>query len=227
MDVTGVLTGAGPFTQGVNDLNAVRRGFVPTHRPGSTCPAASRNLWFRCGRHWTSVTAPARCRRAGPPRGARDRACAVLLHLRLEEVTPAAHELVARPRLEPLERRVVVVVVLLDDLEGPSPLDHVPADELGLELVGQGIVTGLSEEVDGISEGEVGGPRHPVEAVEAAARVLDDLERLGQLAERLDGGIVDSVRTAVLGDRQVLFVHDLDSGPDRAPGWRTGPITSQ
>ena len=69
-------------------------------------------------------------------------------------------------------------------------------------------------------------PRQAVEAVEVAAGVLDDLERLGQLAEGLDGGVVDAGRTAVLGDRQVLFVHVPDPYPVRGDGVPKWPIAS-
>ena len=60
-------------------------------------------------------------------------------------------------------------------------------------------MAGLAQEVDGLAEGEVAHPGQPVEGVEVAAGVLDDLEGLRELAERLDGLVVDALGSAVLG----------------------------
>jgi len=90
----------------------------------------------------------------------------VLLHLRLEEVPAATDELVARLLLEGAEGRVVAVVVLLHDLEGPPALEHVAADQLPLDPVGELTVAGVAELVDALAEGQVGGAGEPVKRVE-------------------------------------------------------------
>ena len=60
---------------------------------------------------------------------------AVFLHLLLEQVALTLHEFVAGALLELLEFRVVVVVIVLDDLECPPALDDVPAQNVTVNLV--------------------------------------------------------------------------------------------
>ena len=134
------------------------------------------------------------------------RRTAVLLHLGLVQVPLAEHQAVARLGLQLLEQPVVPVVVLLDDLERPPALDHVAADQPRLDLARERVVAGLAQEVDGLAEGEVAHAGQPVEGVQVAAGVLDDLERLGQLAEGLHGRVVDPLGPAVLGGGQVAVV---------------------
>jgi hypothetical protein len=125
------------------------------------------------------------------------RAPAVLLHLRLEEVPLAAREGITYVLLTSAELGPIGVVVVLDDLERPAALDHVAADELGLEHVGMVVVAGLAQQVDRLAEGQVGGSGQAVEAVEQTSGVLHDLERLGELAERGDRRVVDAVGSEV------------------------------
>src|SRR6476661_4210732 len=127
----------------------------------------------------------------------------VLLHLGLEEVSAAPDQLLAGQPLEGLEGVVVAVVVLLDDLEAPAPVEHVPAHEVAFEAVGEVGVAGLAQLLDGLPEGEVRRAAEAVEGVQVAARVLDRLERLGELAQGLDGGVADALGAPVLGDGPV------------------------
>ena len=73
----------------------------------------------------------------------------------------------------------------------------------------------LTQEVDGLAEGEVARPGQAMEGVQAATGVLDDLEGLRELAERLDGLVVDALGAAVLGCGQVWVAH-LDTVRPRA-----------
>ena len=122
----------------------------------------------------------------------------LLLHLGLEEVPTTRDELVSRHPFEFDERRVIAVVVLLDDLERPPSLDDVAADELGLDPVGEIVMPGAAQLVDSVAEGEVGLAGEPVEGVQVAAGVFGDLERLGQLAECRDSLVGDPVGADVL-----------------------------
>ena len=123
-----------------------------------------------------------------------------LLHLGLVDVPPTLDQLVAGLLLERPERRVVALVVLLDDLEGPAALQHVAAQQVVLDLRGELVVTGVAQQVDGLAQRQVGGARPAVEGVEQPARLLHRLEGLGELAERGDGGVGDAVRSDVLGE---------------------------
>ena len=69
--------------------------------------------------------------------------------------------------------------------------------EVDLEVVGELGVAGLAEEVDRLSERQVGLAGAAVEAVEHPPGLLDDLEGLGQLAEGLDGGVAGVVGSGV------------------------------
>ncbi|GAA1665002.1 hypothetical protein GCM10010977_04390 [Citricoccus zhacaiensis] len=53
-------------------------------------------------------------------------------------------------------------------------------------------MAGAAEQAYGVVEGQVRGPRQPVEPVEQAAGVLHDLQRFGQLAEGFDCRVADS-----------------------------------
>ena len=99
------------------------------------------------------------------------------------------HQLVAGGPFVLLERRVVAVVVLLDDLERPAPGEDVAPDEVGVDAVGELAVAGIAQHLDGLAQREVGHAALAVEVVELAAGVLDHLEGLGELAEGGDGGV--------------------------------------
>ena len=101
-----------------------------------------------------------------------------LLHLCLEEVSLALHELVACLALEVAERRPVGVVVLLHELEGPAAVEDVATDELGVDPVRQLLMAGLAQQVDRLAESPVGGAGVAVEGVQVAAAHLDRLEGL-------------------------------------------------
>ena len=125
-------------------------------------------------------------RRGGPPRDPVPVGAPVLLHLRLVEVPPAADQLVAGRLLELLERRVVAVVVLLHDLERPRPSRMLRPTSSRSIRSARSVCPASRSCVDALAEGEVGGAAEPVEAVEEPAGGLDGLQRLADLAERLD-----------------------------------------
>ena len=115
----------------------------------------------------------------------------VLLHLRLEEVTTAVGQRVPDIAFDVFELPAVTVVVLLGDLIAPPTVHDVAANHLLLQAVGDRGVPGLPELLDGLTERQVGRAAQPVEAVEVPASVLDDLQRLGELAEGSDGRVVE------------------------------------
>lgn len=115
------------------------------------------------------------------------RSSALALQLCLVGVSPATDQFTAAP-LEIAEDLVVGVFVLLENLERPSPRQHVAADELPFKVVGQVGMPGPAQHVDGITEGEVGRSGQLVKRVQVPAGDLDRLECFGQPANRLDGG---------------------------------------
>jgi hypothetical protein len=66
---------------------------------------------------------------------------APLLELGLEHVSTGGHRLVAHRVLQAAERRVVPVVELLDELEGPPARHHVQPDQLLGDPVGEVVAT--------------------------------------------------------------------------------------
>src|SRR6185503_17559454 len=78
-----------------------------------------------------------------------------LLHLGLVDVATTLDECVSGGPLGVLDRRVVAVVVLLDDLERPATLEHVASDDLLVDAVGDRIVTGRPQHLDGLADGQV------------------------------------------------------------------------
>src|SRR6478609_1601211 len=123
----------------------------------------------------------------------------VLLHLGLEQVPLAVDQGLPGLALERLEGRVVAVVVLLDHLEAPAAGQDVAPDELALDPVGEVDLPGVPQLFDGFAERQVGGAATSVEGVEETTGLLDDLECLGQLAERVDRGVVDACGALVRG----------------------------
>src|SRR4051794_5322940 len=138
-----------------------------------------------------------------------------VLHLRLEHVANPGGEVLADGLLQGGDRREVVVVELLDELERPPPIDHVAAHVLALDLVGELSVTGFAEPVDGVTEQQVGAAHQLVPAVEVAACPDQVLVGLAQLADRGDGGVVDT-----RGAAPVL----VGSGSHRASVTRPGAL---
>lgn len=82
----------------------------------------------------------------------------LLLQLGLVEVTAASGQFVAGLAFQLLEGCVVAVVVLLHDLEGPTALDDVAADQLAFDPVGPLVVPGLAQQPYGVVQLEVGVP---------------------------------------------------------------------
>ena len=72
------------------------------------------------------------------------------------------------------------------------------------ESVGERPVAGRSQQVDGVLEEEVGLAGQLVEAVEQPAGLLHRLERLGELAEPFDGGVVEVGPGAVVRHRPIV-----------------------
>src|SRR5690348_10669151 len=80
---------------------------------------------------WTSLRAP------------------LLVQVGLVEVPTDTGKRIAGKAFELPKLRVVAVVVLLDDLERPPALEHVPADQVGGDPVGDVVVPGFAQQVDG------------------------------------------------------------------------------
>src|SRR5690606_39349521 len=79
----------------------------------------------------------------------------------------------ARLLLELLERLVVGLVVVLDDLERPPAGKHVAAHEFALEALGQLGVPCPLQPLDGLADLEVGRPGELMERVQVPAGDLD------------------------------------------------------
>src|SRR5437660_44647 len=111
----------------------------------------------------------------------------VLSHGLFVGVPATVHEVLLE--LEHFGTRGVVVVVVepLDDLEGPSPLEHVATDDIAPERHGFLAVTELRESPGALLEEMVGAADELVERIEVTARSLDVLQPLGGLADRVDG----------------------------------------
>ena len=60
-------------------------------------------------------------------------------------MAPAAGERLSRISFESLEGGVVAIVVLLHDLEAPSAIEDVPADEFSIDDIGQLAVAGIAQ----------------------------------------------------------------------------------
>lgn len=120
---------------------------------------------------------------------------AVFLHLGLEQVPAASTKLVAGGTLVAFEGLVVPLVVVFDDLESPPTFDDVAPDEISGDAVGDSAMARFAQEVHGFSECEVGRASQAVEPVQKTPCMLDGLERLTELAQRFDRGVVDALRS--------------------------------
>jgi dipeptidyl aminopeptidase/acylaminoacyl peptidase len=122
---------------------------------------------------------------------------AVGLELSLVHVRPAADQRVAHGPLGVTEGLPVDRVELLDDLERPATLQHVAPDDLLAQKPGLAMMARLGERVAGLAKQGIGTADDLVEVVEPPAGALHPFERLGDLADRLDGRIVHPLRSPV------------------------------
>lgn len=120
---------------------------------------------------------------------------ATFLHLGLEQVRDPADQL----RLDATHvldhRPVVLLVELLDDLEGPPPIDHVAADDVAFHGIGDLVVSRGAQQVHRVAELKVSVPHQLVEREQVTARTFDVLDRFGELAGCLDRCVRDPVGT--------------------------------
>lgn len=99
-----------------------------------------------------------------------------VLHPRFEQVSFASDEIVAHPAFVIAELGPVAVVELLDDLERPPPVQHVAANQFGLQAVGHVAVARLAQFVAGVTEEQIGVPHQLVKRVQVPAGAFDVLE---------------------------------------------------
>lgn len=135
----------------------------------------------------------------------------VFLHARFKKVAPAFSKFIAYPTLTFLELGVVAIVVFLDDLEGPSSLKDVSTDQRRLQVMSYIPMTGIVEEVDRFTQSQVGLAGEPVEAVQAAAGVLDDFQCLGKFSQCGNSLLREAVGNPVLGCRLLAILSQLFS----------------
>lgn len=122
---------------------------------------------------------------------------ASFLHFCFGKVSFAVDELSSCQFFCFLECCIVVVVVLLDDLESPAAFEHVPPHEVMFQFVSDAVVSGLSQQLHGLAEGEVGGSCEPVEGVQVSSRLLGCFESFGKFAYCFHGFLAHTVRTHV------------------------------
>ena len=135
----------------------------------------------------------------------------LVLQLGLVEVGGAGHELVDELSDRVLHAPVVQVVELLDELERPPSVEHVPTDDLLAQLVSFGGRARPLEQIGGLFDEEVGPTDQLVQRVEVSARPHDVLERLGRLPHRLDQLVGDARRSRPRAAHRV--------GPLSCHGW--------
>ena len=102
----------------------------------------------------------------------------------------APYEVVAHPAFVITELGPVAVVELLDDLKRPPPVQHVAANQFGLQPVGDVAVARLAQFVAGVAEEQVGVPHQLVKRVQVPAGALDELECFRHLANCGHGVVV-------------------------------------
>ena len=122
----------------------------------------------------------------------------------------AIGQVVAGGLLQLAEQGPVVVVVVLDDLERPLTAQHVAPHQLTIDPVGDLVVSGVAQRLDGLAELDVGRSRQLMERVEVAAGAIAGLQSLGQLPERIDRVITHPARGRPSG--QVVRRH-VGHGP--------------
>ena len=78
------------------------------------------------------------------------------LHLRFEDMPDALLQFVSDLSLVLAKHRPVVIVEILDDLECPTAVENIAADDLRLEPVGNLGVSGFSQLVAAVTQQQVG-----------------------------------------------------------------------
>lgn len=128
---------------------------------------------------------------------------AVLLHFCLKQVALAVDELVSGTLFERLERGVVMIVIVLDDLECPTSLDDVPAQHVKIHLVSERIMSRLPKQLNRLTQGEIRRSRQPVESIQEPPRVLHYFKRLREFPERFHCLVRGRCRPLVIAVRPV------------------------
>jgi hypothetical protein len=105
-------------------------------------------------------------------------ATAPLLHLRFEYVADSPLKFVPNAPFVFAERRPVVVVEILDDLKGPPAVNHIAADDLGLEPLGDRIVAGGAQSVARLAQQQIGMSHQLMKRVQLTPCPLDTLQGL-------------------------------------------------
>jgi hypothetical protein len=130
---------------------------------------------------------------------------ALFLQFSLIDVATPAHQFVSDPLLNVASVGVVPTVELLDDLESPTTVEDIAADEPGPDVVGEFGATRVFEKVRGIASQEVGAADQLMHAVEVATRPFDPLERFADLPGRLHADVVGAIGPAM------ILIHELIS----------------
>ena len=120
-------------------------------------------------------------------------ATAPLLHLRFEYVADSPLKFVPNAPFVFAERRPVVVVEILDDLKGPPAVNHIAADDLGLEPLGDRIVAGGAQSVARLAQQQIGMSHQLMKRVQLTPCPLDTLQGLRNGADGLDRRIIHRV----------------------------------
>ena len=135
------------------------------------------------------------------------RCAAALLHLGLENVSPTIHQLGSNALFDGSDRGVVKTFELLDDLERPTPIEHIPSDDLRFKQLGQLAVPGLAEHGRSVAHLKVKVADHLMKVVQPSPRPLQPFQRLSRLPSRSDRRIVHARGPSV------LVIDDHDSRP--------------
>lgn len=134
-------------------------------------------------------------------------ATAPLLHLRFEYVADSPLKFVPNAPFVFAEHRPVVVVEILDDLKGPPAVNHIAADDLGLEPLGDRIVAGGAQSVARLAQQQIGMSHQLMKRVQLAPCPLDTLQGLRNGADGLDRRItIASGRTRLSASVWVIVV---------------------
>jgi len=135
-----------------------------------------------------------------------------LLHLTLVDMSPAFHELVPRGPLGLHYFRVVAIIELLHDLESPSAMQDIAADQLGAQAFCPFDLPQLLQPIGGLAHPLVGSSDELMELVKVASRSLDALEGFGELPHRGYHAVADTLGTRVLRIDRLRHSVSLSSG---------------